>query len=144
MDNLRLQEIAQRHVVQKIKTIGDTIMAVANLLRPVENPVLRLARCGLEMIEAVRKMDCGWDVRIGINVGPVVAGVLGRRRHLFDLWGDTVDTASRMESYGVPGRITLSLDAWRQIEIYGRGTFETINVRGKSYMDVVRLRELRP
>ena len=57
-----------------------------------------------------------WNLRVGIDIGPVVAGVIGRRQYLFDLWGDTVNTAARMESNGVRGKITLTERAWQRIE----------------------------
>ncbi len=107
---------ALTHGVEKIKTIGDAFMAASGLLSPVDNPVLQCVRCGLEMIEATRALPIGWDLRVGVHFGQVMAGVIGRRQYLFDLWGDTVNTAARMESHGLPGHITLSPDAWRRLE----------------------------
>src|SRR5262249_25471863 len=115
------EETALRHGVQKIKTIGDAFMAACGLLQPSASPVLDCVRCGLEMVAATRRLPTGWDVRVGIHFGPVVAGVLGRRQYLFDLWGDTVNTAARMESHGVPGKITLSSAAWQQVAHCCRG-----------------------
>lgn len=136
------EEIALRQGVEKIKTIGDAFMATAGLLKQVENPVLSCVRCGLEMIAAANRQTTGWSVRIGIHYGPVVAGVLGRRQYLFDLWGDTVNTAARMESHSVPGRITLSGDAWQKIEHCCRGDSpDLIYVKGKGMIEVVRFRE---
>ena len=71
------EDLAARYEMQKIKTIGDAFMAVAGLLTPVENPVLNCVRCGLEMIAAAPRLAAEWNVRVGIHVGPVVAGVLG-------------------------------------------------------------------
>src|SRR5262249_44086180 len=114
----------------------------AGLLRRVENPVLSCVRCGLEMIAAAQCLQTQWNVRIGIHSGPVVAGVLGHRQYLFDLWGDTVNTAARMESHGVPGLITLSGDAWQQIAHCCRSeSRDVIPVKGKGTMEVVRFRE---
>ena len=107
---------ALRHGVEKIKTIGDAFMAASGLLRPVGNPVLACMACGLEMIAATRALPVGWDLRVGIHVGQVMAGVIGTRQYLFDLWGDTVNTAARMESHGKAGCITLSPQAWSRIE----------------------------
>ena len=136
------EEIAIRQGVEKIKTIGDAFMATAGLLKRVENPVLSCVRCGLEMIAAANQQATGWTVRIGVHHGPVVAGVLGHRQYLFDLWGDTVNTAARMESHGVPGRITLSGDAWQKIDHCCRGESpDPIHVKGKGMIEVVRFRE---
>jgi class 3 adenylate cyclase len=107
------ETIAVGHGVLKIKTIGDSFMAAAGLIDDVATPVLDSVRCGLEMLAAAEA--AGWKGRIGIDVGPVVAGVLGRRQYAFDLWGDTVNTASHTESNGIPGRITLSARAWQQV-----------------------------
>src|SRR5688500_4552073 len=101
--------------MQKIKTIGDTFMATAGLLRPVENPVLTCVRCGLDMVTAAGRLPAKWQVRVGILVGPVVAGVVGHRQYLFDLWGDAVNTAARVESHGADGAVNLSRDAWLQV-----------------------------
>ena len=115
------EEIASGFRVQKIKTIGDAFMAAAGLLEDVENPVLDCVKCGLSLIEMARGMrDCdgsplGWDLRVGIHVGPVVAGVLGRKQSLYDLWGDTVNVAARLESHGRAGFVNLSSAAWRRV-----------------------------
>jgi class 3 adenylate cyclase len=107
---------ALKHGVEKIKTIGDAFMAASGLLRPVDNPVMACVRCGLEMIVATRALPVGWDLRVGIHVGQVMAGVIGTRQYLFDLWGDTVNRAARMESHGKAGHITLSPQAWKSVE----------------------------
>src|SRR5262249_5605340 len=85
-----------RHQVQKIKTSGDAFMAASGLLHRVENPVLNCVRCGLEMIAAAQALPTDWNLRVGVHVGQVVAGVIGHRQYLFDLWGDTVNTAARL------------------------------------------------
>jgi class 3 adenylate cyclase len=112
---IAFEELALAHDLQKIKTIGDAFMAACGLLKPVENPVLNCLRCGVKMIEAARQVPASWEVRIGVHLGSVVAGVLGHRQYAFDLWGDTVNTAARMESHGVPGAIALSEPAWRRV-----------------------------
>lgn len=132
------EEIALRHHVEKIKTIGDAFMAAAGLLQPTpESPVLHCVRCGLEMIEAVRQL--GWNIRVGIHAGPVVAGVIGKRQYLYDLWGDTVNTAARLESHGMPGGVVLSGPAWRKIAHCCRGeALGMIPVKGKKLLEMVR------
>jgi class 3 adenylate cyclase len=133
------EEIALRHQVEKIKTIGDAFMAAAGLLKPAENPVLNCVRCGLDMITACQQLPVQWEVRVGIHIGPVVAGVIGRRQYLFDLWGDTVNTAARMESHGVPGSVTLSGAAWERIAHCAAGEARGLfPVKGKGHVPIVR------
>jgi len=138
------EEIALRHQVQKIKTIGDSFMAAAGLVGDVASPVFCCVRAGLEMIDAVRKLTPQWQVRIGVHCGAVVAGVLGRRQYLYDLWGDTVNTAARMESHGVPGSITMSQAAWGQVAEHCEGqSLGTCDVKGKNQQEIIRLVRLR-
>jgi len=108
----RFDELAAASGVEKIKTVGDEYMAVAGApeARTDHAPAaVRLARGMLAAVEEARRsLDAPLQVRIGLASGPVVGGVIGQRRILFDLWGDTVNIASRMESSGVPGRIHLA------------------------------------
>ena len=121
--------------IQKIKTIGDAFMAACGLLTRVENPILNCIRFGLEMIAATQALSTGWNLRVGIHFGQVVGGVLGRRQYLFDLFGDTVNTAARMESHGVKGCIVLSASAWAQVEHLCLATqLEPTSVKGKGVL----------
>jgi class 3 adenylate cyclase len=133
------EDAMARHGMQKIKTIGDGFMAVAGLLQPVEEPVRSCVRCAEDMVRLASELEIGWQVRVGVHVGPVVAGVLGRRQFQFDLWGDTVNTAARVESYGLNGRITLSAAAFARIEPHGaRGRrLGLVEVKGKGRVELV-------
>jgi CheY-like chemotaxis protein len=135
----RAEELALRHGVEKIKTVGDAFMAASGLLQATDNPVLNCLHFGLELITACRCLPTAWELRVGIHVGTVVAGVIGRRQYLFDLWGDTVNTAARMESRGWPGAVTLSGTAWGRVSHCCRGaTCARVQIKGKGEMDVVR------
>ncbi|HLF27160.1 MAG TPA: adenylate/guanylate cyclase domain-containing protein [Anaerolineae bacterium] len=109
------ETIAVKHDLEKIKTIGDSFMTTAGLLQPLENPALHCVKGGLEMVAATPALPPGWQVRVGIHVGPVIAGVIGHRQYLFDVWGDTVNTAARIESLGIPNAVNVSRDVWRQV-----------------------------
>ena len=139
------ESIAVRHHVEKIKTIGDAFMAAAGLLEtPSDHPVLHCVRCGLELIDASRRLPIPWEVRVGIHLGPVVAGVIGCRQYLFDLWGDTVNTAARMESHGIPGAVMLSRPAWEAVADWCHGEpLGRIDIKGKGLMELIRVDCLR-
>lgn len=126
------EAIAETHGVQKIKTIGDAFMAAAGLPDAHEDAVLDCARCGLEMILSTRRIQSRLDLRVGIHVGPVVAGILGKRQYLYDIWGDTVNTASRLESHGQAGCVNLSVEAWARVAPHFHGEWTSSrSIKGK-------------
>ena len=108
----RLDALVDAFGLEKIKTIGDAYMVASGIPTPRKDHAQVLARFALaardELAEHNLTTDTPVQLRIGINSGPVVAGVIGRRRFLYDLWGDTVNTASRMESHGIPGQIQIT------------------------------------
>jgi guanylate cyclase len=103
----RFDELAEARGLEKIKTIGDAYMVATGIPEPRTDHAAALADFALEAISAARQFD-GIHLRIGINSGPVVAGVIGRKRFLYDLWGDAVNVAERMEEYGVPDRVQVT------------------------------------
>jgi guanylate cyclase len=137
-------ELAERYGAEKIKTIGDCYMVAAGVPRPRPDHAHALARMAFEMHECAAEClarDRGnLELRIGISSGPLVAGVIGRKRFLYDLWGDTVNMASRMESHGSPGTIQITRSTWELIrddfvteprglvEVKGKGEVETWNL----------------
>jgi class 3 adenylate cyclase len=129
-------EIAVRHGVEKIKTIGDAYMVAAGLPEPKPDHAESMADMALEMRDTFATIcqptDAALTLRIGLESGPVVAGVIGRRKFIYDLWGDTVNTASRMESHGLPGQIQVGEGAHRRLR--DRYAFEPrgeIEIKGK-------------
>ena len=132
--------LADRHGLEKIKTIGDCYMVAAGVPSPRPDHAQALALMALDMQAAMRSEDevghLGLGLRVGINSGPVVAGVIGRKRFLYDLWGDAVNTASRMESHGTSGRIQITKATKELVEdefvCEPRGT---IPIKGKGEME---------
>ena len=135
----RFDHIAERRGLEKIKTIGDCYMAAAGLPVVVSDHADRAAHMSLDLLTAVQDFNESsqhpLNIRIGISTGGAVAGIIGKSKFLYDLWGDVVNTASRMESHGSNGRIQIS-EATRQALIHPfslehRGVIE---VKGKGEM----------
>ncbi|MCR9142128.1 MAG: FIST C-terminal domain-containing protein [bacterium] len=132
----RFDELTADHGVEKIKTIGDAYMAVAGLPLPVADHADRCVRLGRAMLDAVTEVNRAQNIqlqlRVGINTGPVVAGVIGKRKFSYDLWGDTVNVASRMESHGEAGRIQISETSYALLaEREGWTRRENVELKGK-------------
>jgi adenylate cyclase len=126
--------------LEKIKTIGDCYMIVGGLPEPRTDHAEAVAEMALAMLGAVHAMRAtsgeAIDVRIGLHSGPVVAGVIGKRKFIYDVWGDTVNIASRMESHGVPGAIQLTATARGLLDGKFRMTLRgTIEIKGKGAME---------
>jgi adenylate cyclase len=133
--------LARELGVEKIKTIGDAYMAVAGLPDRSPDPSAAIAKMALGMIDRLDRVNghFGWSlqIRIGIHSGPVVAGIIGTHRFIYDVWGDTVNVASRLEAYSLPNRIHVSQDTARHlvgpfaleprgsIDVKGKGKLET-------------------
>ncbi len=136
----RFDMLVERHGLEKIKTIGDCYMAAAGVPDPCPDHARRAALLALEMRDVVAASkvaaEPGLELRIGINSGPLVAGVIGTKRFLYDLWGDAVNTASRMESHGTPGEIQVTRATYELLKdefvCRSRGT---ILVKGKGPME---------
>ncbi|MDZ8081635.1 MAG: adenylate/guanylate cyclase domain-containing protein [Nostoc sp. DedQUE01] len=132
-------QLAERHGVEKIKTIGDAYMAVAGLPNQSNNHAIAIANMALDMQNAVAQFNeennQSFRIRIGISTGPVVAGVIGLKKFAYDLWGDTVNTASRMESHGIAGSIQVCEASYQLLKdkylLEERGL---IKVKGKGEM----------
>jgi class 3 adenylate cyclase len=131
--------LLDRHGLEKIKTIGDAYLVAGGVPVPRPDHAGAVAEMALDMLESLRRynLDHGTDftMRIGINTGPVVAGVIGTHKFIFDLWGDAVNVASRMESHGEPDRIQITEATCRVLNgryrIVERGV---IPVKGKGPM----------
>jgi guanylate cyclase len=143
---LAFDGLADRYGVEKIKTIGDCYMVAAGVPRERADHAQALVALALDMLEIVASRTFGGHrlaFRIGINSGPVVAGVIGRRKFIYDLWGDAVNLASRMESHGAEGAIQITRATYELVkdafvceprglvEIKGGGRIEAWHVVGR-------------
>jgi adenylate cyclase len=143
------ERITARHGLEKIKTIGDGFMAAGGLLQELEDPIGSAVRCGLEMTSTLIEAQLGWEVRVGVHSGPVVAGVVGQERYQFDIWGDTVNVAARMSAKSIPGSVAVTNDIWGHVshdfdgealgemEVKGKGAISVVGIRSRM---VVRTR----
>ncbi len=136
----RFEDVAARHGLEKIKTIGDAFMATAGLLEPSESSALNCVRCGLELIAVAKACPPHWQVRVGVHVGPVVAGVVGRKKYQYDVWGDTVNIAARMEQAAPAGAVCVNAEAWRIVNAFCVGhSLGTVAIKGKGEQEIFQV-----
>ncbi|NJS12316.1 MAG: DUF3365 domain-containing protein [Microcoleus sp. CSU_2_2] len=136
--------LTEKYGLEKIKTIGDAYMVVGGLPNPSTNHAESIAEMALDMREELVKFNAkhnaGINIRIGINTGPAIAGVIGTKKFIYDLWGDAVNTASRMESHGIPGTIQVTQSTYDILR--NKYVFEDrgiIHVKGKGDMNAYLL-----
>lgn len=141
----RFDAAAHELGIEKIKTVGDAYMAVCGLPEPVANHAERMVRMAIRMVHIAREHgiehNTSMKLRVGINTGPVVAGVIGTSKYIYDLWGDTVNLASRMESGGIPDTIQVTRPVYEKLK--GQFAFEArgpIEVKGKGKIEAWLLR----
>jgi class 3 adenylate cyclase/tetratricopeptide (TPR) repeat protein len=133
---IAFDEIIGKHGLEKIKTIGDSYMCAGGIPIPNDEHPVKMVQAGLEIREYIRKrndvrVSVGlppWELRIGIHVGPIVAGVVGRKKYAYDIWGSTVNIASRMESNGEAGSVNVSASVYNHVKDQYQCTY-----RGKIY-----------
>ena len=139
--------LTEKHHLEKIKTIGDAYMVVGGLPHPSPNSAEAIAEMALDILSVIANFNADrnqdFKIRIGINTGPVVAGVIGTKKFIYDLWGDTVNTSSRMESHGIPNKIQVTEASYQRLQdkyrfkkrgpiyIKGKGTMLTYILLGR-------------
>lgn len=138
----KFDDIIEKHGLEKIKTVGDAYMCAGGLPFPTKDHALKMVAAAFEIAEFVnesKKFDpddmTRFDIRIGINTGPVVAGVVGNKKFAYDIWGDTVNIASRMESNSEPGKINISDNTFQLIKDQYKCTYRgEIDAKNKGMM----------
>lgn len=145
---LQFDEVVERNGLEKLKTMGDNYMSAGGI--PAENSRHPVDACvaGLQFLEVMRvneRPERSWGLRIGIHTGPAAAGVVGRRKFAYDIWGDTVNIASRMESTGVPGRVNISGSTYAVVQRFFDCEYRgKIEVKGKGQLDMYIVLRLKP
>jgi class 3 adenylate cyclase len=145
VENLHLlsssfEDITAQNNLEKIKTVGDGLLATAGLLLPNADPVMSSIECAASTIASARLLPIPWNVRVGIHIGPVVAGVVGRQKFSFDIWGDTVNVAARLASYGTSAEINMSAATWKHVSTRIQATsLGPIQIRGKGDLEVYQI-----
>ena len=137
----RFDALATKHGLEKIKTLGDAFMVAGGMPEYQEDHAERVARMALDMVSATddfsREMDEKIQLRIGIHSGPAVAGVIGTQKPFYDVWGDTVNIAARLESFGTNGKIQVTAETKdrlsKSFEFAKRGKVE---IKGKGEMEL--------
>jgi adenylate cyclase len=144
----KFDRIAADSGLEKIKTIGDAYMVAGGLPEPHPDHALATAKMALRMVDIVRdtgeQLGLPMQIRIGIHTGAAIAGVIGRHRFIYDVWGDTVNTASRMEAHGLPNRVHISAATWLRIKDFlPHEARSPIDIKGKGSMQTYLLKDRR-
>jgi len=133
-------EIIERHGLEKIKTIGDAYLAVCGMPETDKDHAVKMIKAAGDIIEFTRKRkeEGGkFEIRIGINSGAVVAGIVGVKKFAYDIWGDTVNLASRMETNSEPGKINISGATYELVKDYFRCAYRgKIGAKNKGMVDM--------
>jgi class 3 adenylate cyclase len=149
----RFDDIMANHRLEKLKTIGDAYLAVGSVPEPNRSHAIDASLAALQVLDHLARLNRqreklrlpAWQVRIGINTGPVIAGVVGKHKFTYDIWGNTVNIAQRVEAAGVPGRISIAESTWQHIktrfETDARGAVE---VKHQGLVNMYYLNRIRP
>jgi len=133
------EECARAHGLEKIKTIGDAFLATAGLLEPVTDPLRAAVSCALALFEVAGQSGRGWQVRSGIHMGPLMAGIVGRERYQFDIWGDTVNVANRLAGVASPNSVALTEEMSVRLSGVTVSSRGAVELKGKGNVRMVEV-----
>ena len=133
------ESCARRHGLEKIKTMGDAFLATAGLLEPVDDALHAAVSCALAISEEATRSGRGWQVRSGVHIGPVMAGIVGQERYQFDVWGDTVNVASRLTGAASPGGVALTEQTSASLRGFAVSPRGAVELKGKGSVRMVEV-----
>jgi class 3 adenylate cyclase len=133
------ESCARRHGLEKIKTVGDAFLATAGLLKPLDDALHAAVACALAISEEANRSGRGWQVRSGIHIGPVMAGIVGQERYQFDVWGDTVNVASRLSGAVSPGGVGLTEQTSASLRGFAISPRGAVELKGKGSVRMVEV-----
>jgi adenylate cyclase len=133
------ESCARRHGLEKIKTMGDAFLATAGLLKPVDDALHAAVSCALAISEQAACTGRGWQVRSGIHIGPVMAGIVGEERYQFDVWGDTVNVASRLTGAASPDGVGLTEQTSASLRDFAISPRGAVELKGKGMVRMVEV-----
>ncbi len=149
----KFDDIVAAFRLEKVKTIGDAYLAVGGVPEPNRTHAIDAALAALQVLDHLAKLNRQreklrlplWEVRIGINTGPLIAGVVGKQKFTYDVWGNTVNTAERIEAAAPPGRISIAESTWNHV----KSRFETeqrgaVEVKHQRAVNMYSLNRIKP
>lgn len=146
-------QVTEKYRLEKLKTIGDSFMCAGGIPRANNTHAIDCCLAALEIQAFMNQMKeikhqqgfDYWELRLGMNTGPLVAGVVGHKKFAYDVWGDTVNTASRLESSGVPGKINISVTTYEAVKnLFDCGHRGQVEAKNKGNIDMYFLHGIRP
>jgi adenylate cyclase len=133
------ESCARRHGLEKIKTMGDAFLATAGLLQPLDDALHAAVSCALAISEESSRSGRGWQVRSGVHIGPLMAGIVGQERYQFDVWGDTVNVASRLTGAASPGGVALTEQTSERLQGFTIAPRGAVELKGKGSVRMVEV-----
>lgn len=138
------EKLSEKHGLEKIKTIGDAFMATGGMFVKTANPVLASAAFALDLLKERKSLPTLWDIHIGIDYGDVIAGIIGHSKYLFDVWGDTVNVAARIQDVAKANSVCISKNGWEKIKNKSTGkSIGKFDLKGKGEMELYEVTAIK-